>query len=230
MISIALDGPGGAGKSSLAKEIAKRMGIVYLDTGALYRTVGLFIRQNDVDPHDEKAVTPLLENLTVDVKIENGVQQVYMNGKAVGDAIRTPEMSMYASAVSALKSVRAYLLEMQRDFARHSSVIMDGRDIGSVVLPNADVKIFLTARDEVRAKRRYDELINKGQKVGFDEVLSDMQKRDLADSTRAAAPLKQADDAVLLDNSDLDFDGTVKAAMEIIAKSPKYEKELYLKI
>lgn len=216
---IALDGPGGAGKSTLAKEIAKRLGIVYLDTGALYRTVGLFVKENGVDPHDEAAVTPLLDALSVDVKIESGVQQVYLNGKAVGDAIRTPEMSMYASAVSALKPVRAFLLDMQRDFARHSSVIMDGRDIGSVVLPDADVKIFLTARDEVRAKRRYEELLAKGQDVKFEEVLADMQKRDLADSTRAAAPLKKADDAVLLDNSDLDFEGTVAAAMAIIEKS-----------
>lgn len=216
-IVIALDGPSGAGKSSLAKEIAKRLGIVYLDTGALYRTVGLHVRKNNVDPKDEAAVKPLLASLDIDVKIEDGTQQVYLNGECVGEAIRTPEMSMYASAVSAHPSVRAFLLDTQRGFAHRSSVIMDGRDIGSVVLPDADVKIFLTASDEVRAKRRLLELTEKGQKVTFEEVLSDMKARDLADSTRAAAPLKMADDAVFLDNSALDFEGTVKAALEIIA-------------
>lgn len=217
-VTIALDGPSGAGKSSLAKAIANRLGIVYLDTGALYRTVGLFAKQNNVDPHDESAVEPLLASLDIDVKIEDGAQQVYLNGTRVGDAIRTPEMSMYASAVSALPSVREFLLDTQRAFARRSSVIMDGRDIGSVVLPNADVKIYLTASDEVRAARRVKELIEKGQSVTFEEVLSDMKKRDHADSTRAAAPLKQADDAVVLDNSTLDFDGTVERALEIISE------------
>lgn len=216
-IVIALDGPSGAGKSSLAKAIAAKLGIVYLDTGALYRTVGLFVRRNDTDPHNEEAVKPLLSKLDIDVKIENGTQQVYLNGECVGDAIRTPEMSMYASAVSALPAVRAFLLDTQRAFARRSSVIMDGRDIGSVVLPDADVKIFLTASDEVRAERRLKELLEKGQNVTFDEVLSDMRKRDHADSTRAAAPLKQADDAVLLDNSNLDMEGTIARALEIIA-------------
>lgn len=218
-IVIALDGPSGAGKSSLAKAIAARLGIVYLDTGALYRTVGLFVRRNDADPHNEEAVKPLLSGLDIDVKIENGTQQVYLNGECVGDAIRTPEMSMYASAVSALPAVRAFLLDTQRAFARRASVIMDGRDIGSVVLPDADVKIFLTASDEVRAERRLKELLEKGQSVTFDEVLSDMRKRDHADSTRAAAPLKQAHDAVLLDNSELDMEGTIERALEIIASA-----------
>ncbi len=215
-IVIALDGPSGAGKSSLAKEIAKRLSVVYLDTGALYRTVGLFARRRGVNPKDEAAVAPILDDLDIDVKIEDGTQQVYLNGECVGDAIRTPEMSMYASAVSALPTVRAFLLETQRAFARRSSVIMDGRDIGTVVLPDADVKIFLTASDEVRAERRLKELLEKGQTVTFEEVLSDMRARDLADSTRAAAPLKKADDAVLLDNSNLDFEGTVDRALEII--------------
>lgn len=214
---IALDGPSGAGKSSLAKAIAKKLSIVYLDTGALYRTVGLYAKKRGVDPKDETAVAPILPELDIDVKVEDGVQKVYLNGECVGDSIRTPEMSMYASAVSALPTVRAFLLETQRAFARRSSVIMDGRDIGTVVLPDADVKIFLTASDEVRAKRRLLELTEKGQKVTFEEVLADMRARDLADSTRAAAPLKMADDAVLLDNSELDFDGTVDAALSIIA-------------
>ena len=215
-IVIALDGPSGAGKSSLAKAIAKALGIVYLDTGALYRTVGLHVKNYGANPKDEAAVKPLLNGLDIDVKIVDGTQQVYLNGECVGDSIRTPEMSMYASAVSALPAVRAFLLDTQRDFAKRASVIMDGRDIGSVVLPDADVKIFLTASDEVRAKRRLKELLEKGQSVTFDEVLTDMRARDLADSTRAAAPLKQAEDAVLLDNSNLDFEGTVNAALSII--------------
>jgi len=215
-IVIALDGPGGSGKSSLAKAISKKMGIVYLDTGALYRTVGLFAKQKNVDPKDDRAVESILPMLDIDVKIENGTQQVYLNGESVGDSIRTPEMSMYASAVSAHPAVRAFLLDTQRAFARRSSVIMDGRDIGTVVLPDADVKIFLTASDEVRAKRRLLELREKGQEVTLDEVLADLRARDLADSTRAAAPLKKADDAVLLDNGELDFEGTVSAALEII--------------
>jgi len=213
---IALDGPSGSGKSSLAKAIAKRLSIVYLDTGALYRTVGLYTKNRGVDPKDADAVAAILDGLDIDVKIEDGAQQVYLNGECVGDTIRTPEMSMYASAVSAHPAVREFLLETQRSFARRSSVIMDGRDIGTVVLPDADVKIFLTASDEVRAKRRLLELTEKGQSVTFEEVLSDMRARDLADSTRAAAPLKKADDAILLDNSKLDFDGTVDAALSII--------------
>ena len=217
-ITIALDGPSGAGKSSLAKEISKRLGIVYLDTGALYRTVGLFAKKNAADPHSEAEVSKLLPKLDIDVVIEDGVQKVYLNGEAVGDAIRTPEMSMYASAVSALPSVRDFLLETQRGFARRSSVIMDGRDIGSVVLPDADVKIYLTASDEVRAMRRTKELLAKGQSVTFEEVLSDMKKRDHADSTRAVAPAIKPADAITLDNSELDEEGTVKRALEIIAE------------
>ncbi len=222
-IVIALDGPSGAGKSSLAKEISKRLGIVYLDTGALYRTVGLFVRKNNVDPHDEKAVEPLLSLLDIDVVIEDGVQQVYLNGECVGDAIRTPEMSMYASAVSALPSVREFLLDTQRGFARRSSVIMDGRDIGSVVLPDADVKIYLTASDEVRAMRRTKELLAKGQDVTFEDVLSDMKKRDHADSTRAVAPAIKPADAITLDNSELDEEGTVKRALEIIEEKTSWK-------
>ncbi len=222
-IVIALDGPSGAGKSSLAKEIARTLGIVYLDTGALYRTVGLYAKKNNVDPHDETAVEPLLSSLDIDVVIKDGVQQVYLNGECVGDAIRTPEMSMYASAVSALPSVRAFLLETQRSFARRSSVIMDGRDIGSVVLPDADVKIYLTASDEVRAMRRTKELLAKGQSVTFDEVLADMRNRDHADSTRAVAPAIKPEDAVTLDNSELDEEGTVLRALEIIKEKTKWE-------
>ncbi len=220
-ISIALDGPSGAGKSTLAKRIAAKLGIVYLDTGALYRTVGLHIKNCGVDPKNAKEVEKKLDDLTVDAKIVDGAQQVFLNGENVSSAIRTPEMSMYASAVSAHPAVRSFLLEMQRDFAKRSSVIMDGRDIGSVVLPYADVKIWLTARDEVRAKRRYDELILKGEKVTYDEVLSDIIKRDAADSSRVAAPAVKAEDAILLDNSELDFDETVSEAIKIIEDKTK---------
>ncbi|MCI8387669.1 MAG: (d)CMP kinase [Clostridiales bacterium] len=221
MIRIALDGPGGAGKSSLAKELAKRLGIVYLDTGALYRTVGLWAKMNDTDPKDADKIGELLGKLNIDVKIENGAQVVYLNGEPVGDKIRTPEMSMYASAVSALPCVREFLLETQRSFARTNSVIMDGRDIGTVILPDADVKIFLTASEEVRAKRRLLELQAKGIAATFDEVLSDMHRRDTADASRDIAPAVAAADAVILDNSDLDTEGTIEAALKIIEDAVK---------
>lgn len=221
MIAIALDGPSGAGKSTLAKEISKRLGIVYLDTGALYRTVGLFTKMNRKDPKNEEEVKEILPNLDIDVKICDGVQKVYLNGQDVGDSIRTPEMSMYASAVSALPAVREFLLETQRDFARRSSVIMDGRDIGTVILPSADVKIFLTASDEVRAKRRLAELTEKGITTTLKDVLDDMRTRDRNDSTRKTAPAVAAKDAVILDNSDLDFDMTVQAALKIIEEKTK---------
>lgn len=221
MIAIALDGPSGAGKSTLAKEISKRLGIVYLDTGALYRTVGLFTKMNRKDPKNEEEVKEILPNLDIDVKICDGVQKVYLNGQDVGDSIRTPEMSMYASAVSALPAVREFLLETQRGFARRSSVIMDGRDIGTVILPNADVKIFLTASDEVRAKRRLAELTEKGITTTLKDVLDDMRTRDRNDSTRKTAPAVAAKDAVILDNSDLDFEMTVQAALKIIEEKTK---------
>lgn len=221
MIAIALDGPSGAGKSTLAKEISKRLGIVYLDTGALYRTVGLFTKMNRKDPKNEEEVKEILPNLDIDVKICDGVQKVYLNGQDVGDSIRTPEMSMYASAVSALPAVREFLLETQRGFARRSSVIMDGRDIGTVILPSADVKIFLTASDEVRAKRRLAELTEKGIATTLKDVLDDMRTRDRNDSTRKTAPAVAAKDAVILDNSDLDFEMTVQAALKIIEEKTK---------
>lgn len=220
MIRIALDGPSGAGKSSLAKEIAKKLGIVYLDTGALYRTVGLFAKRNGVSLGGADfacEVGALLGKIKINVKIENGSQKVFLCGADVGDSIRTPEISMYASAVSAIPAVRAFLLETQRSIARSNSVIMDGRDIGTVILPDADVKIYLTASDEVRAERRRKELAEKGIVTTFDEVLADMKKRDRNDSTRTASPAVAAADAVVLDNSALDFNGTLDAALAIIA-------------
>ncbi len=219
MIRIAIDGPGGAGKSSVAKALAKRLDILYVDTGALYRTVGLFVKSCGVEPTDAEGVAAILPGLSIEVKYENGAQHVYLNGTDNGDAIRTPEMSMYASYVSAIPAVRAFLLETQKDIARKNSVIMDGRDIGTVILPDADVKVFLTASAECRAQRRYKELCDKGQQVKFEDVLAEMNQRDGQDSSRAIAPTKAADDAVLLDNSELDLDGTVDAILAIIEKA-----------
>ena len=201
MIRIAIDGPSGAGKSTVAKALAAKLGIIYVDTGALYRTVGYFVRSKETDPKDAPAVEALLPQIRIDLGYENGAQVVRLNGEDLGDRIRTPEMSMYASAVSAIPAVRAFLLDTQRDIARRHSVIMDGRDIGTVILPNADVKIFLTASDQCRAQRRCDELNAKGIATTYEEVLADMIARDRADSTRAVAPAVAAPDAIPFDNS-----------------------------
>ena len=201
MIQIAIDGPSGAGKSTVAKALAAKLGIVYVDTGALYRTIGYYVRSQNTDPKDAEAVEKLLPNIHVELKYENGTQIVCLNGEDLGDKIRTPEMSMYASAVSAIPAVRSFLLDTQRDIAKKNSVIMDGRDIGTVILPDADVKIFLTASNECRAQRRCDELNAKGIPSTYEEVLADMIERDRADSTRAVAPAIAAPDAVPFDNS-----------------------------
>ena len=208
-IQIAIDGPGGAGKSTVSKAVAARLGIVYVDTGALYRTVGYFVRMNNTAPNDREAVTSLLPLINIEVKYENGAQHVYLNGEDPGDKIRTPEMSMYASAVSAIPEVRAFLLDTQKDIARKNSVIMDGRDIGTVILPDADLKIFLTASPECRARRRYDELITKGQQVEFEDVLREMNQRDKNDSSRDTAPAVAASDAILFDNTGMGLEETV---------------------
>lgn len=218
MIRIAIDGPGGAGKSTVAKSVAKRLGIIYVDTGALYRTIGLYMLNNGIDPKDAPAVAAALPDFTLELKFIDGKQTVLLNGEDVGDRIRTPEASMAASAVSAIKEVREYLLDTQRSIAAKNSVIMDGRDIGTVILPNAEVKIFLTASSEARARRRYDELIAKGQSVTYEQVYTEMVERDRNDSTRDIAPCVQAKDAVLLDNSELDLDGTVAAVLDIVEK------------
>ena len=216
MIKIAIDGPGGAGKSTIAKAVAKELGIVYVDTGALYRTIGYYVRQKDVDPRDRVGVPAILGEISIEVKYENGSQRVYLNGEDLGDKIRTPEMSMYASAVSAIPEVRAFLLDTQRDIAKKNSVIMDGRDIGTVILPDAEVKIFMTASAECRAMRRYKELCDKGQKVRYEDVFAEMNERDHNDSTRDVAPTAAAADAVLLDNSELTFEESVKAVIAIV--------------
>ena len=217
-MKIALDGPSGAGKSTLARAIAKQLGIVYVDTGALYRSIGLFVRSRDVDPKDSTGVTACLPDISLEMRFEGGEQHIYLNGTDVGDRIRTPEISMYASAVSAIPAVRTFLLDTQRSIAEKTSVIMDGRDIGTVILPDAEVKIFLTASAEARARRRTVELEAKGIKTTYEEVLADMTERDHNDKTRATAPAIPAADAVLLDNSDLTLEGTVAAALAIIAE------------
>ena len=216
MIRIAIDGPGGAGKSTVAKAVAKKLDILYVDTGALYRTVGLYVKSKGVDPKDAEGVGALLPEISIEVRYEEGAQHVYLNGVDHGDAIRTPEMSMYASAVSAIPSVRAFLLEAQKDIARKNSVIMDGRDIGTVILPNADLKVFMTASAECRAMRRFKELKERGQSVKYEDVLAEMNQRDGQDSSRAIAPTKAAEDAVYFDNSDLDFDQTVDAIIRMV--------------
>ncbi len=216
MIQIAIDGPSGAGKSTVAKALAAKLGIVYVDTGALYRTVGYYVRQCEVNPKDAEGVGALLPQIHIDLAYENGSQVVFLNGENLGDKIRTPEMSMYASAVSAIPAVRAFLLDTQRDIAKRNSVIMDGRDIGTVILPNADVKIFLTASNECRAKRRCDELNAKGIDARYEDVLADMEKRDLADSTREVAPAVAAPDAVTFDNSWMTPDECVQGILALV--------------
>ncbi len=205
--AVAVDGPSGAGKSTLAKAVARELHIMYVDTGAIYRVIGVAAQRRGIDPKDEAAVVAMLPELDIGLKHgEDGLQRMYLNGEDVTDTIRLPEISMYASAVSALPPVRAYLLEMQRKFAREQSVIMDGRDIGTVVLPDAEVKIFLTASSAVRAKRRCLELEQRGTPKPYDEVLAEIEQRDYNDSHRAIAPLKQAEDAALVDTSELDFE------------------------
>ena len=218
IINIAIDGPGGAGKSTVSKAVAKRLDILYVDTGALYRTVGLFVKSKNVDPKDAEGVAAILPDISIEVRYENGAQVVYLNGVNHGDAIRTPEMSMYASHVSAIPAVRAFLLETQKQIARTNSVIMDGRDIGTVILPNADVKIFLTASAECRAMRRYKELCERGQSVSYENVLAEMNERDTQDSSRAIAPAKPAEDAIFLDNSGFTLEESVNAVIEIVEK------------
>lgn len=216
MINIAIDGPSGAGKSTLAKALAAKLGYIYVDTGALYRTIGLYVYNKNTDPKDENAVKELLNEINLELKFENGHQSVYLNGENVGDRIRTPQISLYASAVSALPAVRAFLLDLQKDIAKKENVIMDGRDIGTVILPYAQVKIFLIADNTKRAERRYKELLEKGEKVTLEKVLEEMNARDENDRSRKTAPAVQAKDAVMLDNGDLDLDGTVEAALKII--------------
>ena len=229
MIRIAIDGPGGAGKSTVAKAVAKELGIIYVDTGALYRSIGLHMLKVGIDPKDAPSVISALNDFTLELKFVDGKQTILLDGEDVGDTIRTPEVSMAASAVSAIGEVREYLLDTQRSIAMRNSVIMDGRDIGTVILPNAEVKIFLTASPEARAERRYKELIAKGQDVKYEDVFREMAERDKNDSTRDIAPCVPAADATLLDNSKLDLEGTTRAILKIVKKKAK-KKTLYQKL
>ena len=215
--SIAIDGPAGAGKSTIARRLAKELGYYYVDTGAIYRTVADFMDLLGISPKDVDGVERYIDELTINIEYdEEGKQHMLMNGMDVTDDIRTQDISQKASLVSAHKVVRDMLLDMQRQVAREHNVIMDGRDIGTVVLPKANVKIFLTASAEIRAKRRYDELTAKGQKTTLAQVLKDVQQRDYQDTHREIAPLKQAKDAVLVDTSELDIDGVVDAIKAVV--------------
>ena len=217
--SIAIDGPAGAGKSTIARTLAKELGYYYVDTGAIYRTVAYFLDLLGVSPKDVDGVSRYLDELTIGIEYDDeGKQHMIMNGMDVTDDIRTQDISQKASLVSAHAIVRDLLLDMQRDLAKKHNVIMDGRDIGTVVLPRATVKIFLTASAEIRAERRVKELIAKGQKAEFNQVLREIQQRDYQDSNRPIAPLKQAKDAVLLDTSDMDIAGVVAAMKKIVAE------------
>ena len=218
--AVAIDGPSGAGKSTLARAAAERLGILYVDTGAIYRTIGLYVQRRGIDPKDTAAVLAALPDIRIGMDHDaDGMQRMLLNGEDVTADIRLPEISMYASAVSAIQGVRDFLMEMQRSLAQERSVIMDGRDIGTVVLPDADVKIFLYADVEVRAKRRELELRQRGTPKPYEEVLREMEERDYNDTHRAAAPLRAADDAIMVDTSSMDFDASLALLLDVIRGS-----------
>lgn len=216
-IAIAIDGPAGAGKSSLSKEVAKELSFIYVDTGALYRTIGLAASRKGLKKEDKAEIISMLNDIDVKLSFnDEGTQIVLLNGEDVSSFIRTPEASMFASAVSAIPEVRAFLLDLQRNMAKSDNVIMDGRDIGTVVLPDANIKIFLTASPEKRAMRRHKENIEKGIDSTYEEVLKDVNQRDYQDSHREIAPLKPAEDSVLVDTSDYDFEGSKELLLKVI--------------
>lgn len=214
MISVAIDGPAGAGKSTLARRLAAELGYIYVDTGAMFRTIGLYALRAGKDPKDNEAVNALLPEISLRLDSVDGEQHIYLNGEDVSRLIRTDEVGMAASAVGANPAVRAFLLDQQRDMTRTQNVLMDGRDIGTVVFPNAEMKIFMTADPEVRARRRYDELQAKGDSVSLEEIRANIVARDKADMTRAISPLRQADDAVVLDNSHMTVEEQMTWFME----------------
>lgn len=215
--SVAIDGPAGAGKSTVARAAAKALGFYYVDTGAIYRTVGYHMDFLGIGPKDTDGVTRLIGDANIQIEYDAaGNQHMILNGNDVTEELRTPEMSEIASEISGHKVVRDYLMEMQRDLARRHSVVMDGRDIGTVVLPRADVKIFLTAAPEVRARRRFAELSAKGEKTTFEQVLEDQRRRDEQDASRKIAPLRQAKDAILLDTSDINQEQTAEAIVRLV--------------
>ena len=218
MVSVAIDGPAGAGQSTLARRLAAELGYIYVDTGAMFRTIGLYALRAGKDPKDNEAVNALLPEISLKFAFIEGEQHIYLNGEDVSTAIRTEEVGMAASAVGANPEVRAFLLGMQRDMAKTQDVLMDGRDIGTVVLPDATVKIFLTASPEARATRRWKEYQQKGVEVSYEEVLADVRQRDYQDTHRAAAPLRQADDAQLLDTSEMNFEQSLEAMKKMIVE------------
>lgn len=216
IINIAIDGPAGAGKSSVAKEVSKRLGFIYIDTGALYRAIAYYVYNKGVQDFATDKVVPLLDEINIELKYIQDVQRVFVNGIDVSDYIRTPNISLGASKVSAIPEVRSFLLYLQRDIARTNSVIMDGRDIGTVVLPNADLKIFLTASPEERANRRYNQLKDTPNCPCWEQILEDINQRDYNDTHRDIAPLKQSEDAILLDTSDMTQDQTITHILSLV--------------
>ena len=217
-ISVAIDGPSGAGKSTVARAAAARLGYVYVDTGAMYRAIGLAACRRGISGEDAAGIAAALPEIEIRLAYQDGAQRVMLNDEDVSDAIRTPEIAHYASKVSAVPEVRQFLLDVQRDMAKKGNILMDGRDIGTVILPDAPVKIFLTASAETRAERRYLELAEKGQQVTRESVLHDIVERDRQDMTRAVAPLRQAEDAVLLDTSEMTLEESIDAVLQIIRK------------
>ena len=216
VVNVAVDGPAGAGKSTISRAAAKELGFIYVDTGALYRAVGVYALRNGIGTKDSENIEKALKDIVVELKFVGDVQHVFLNGEDVSTEIRTPEASMAASDVSAIPGVRAFLFDLQRDIAKKNNCLMDGRDIGTVVLPDAKIKIFLTASAEERAKRRYKELVEKGAKDTYEEVLADLEKRDYQDSHREIAPLKPAEDSVIVDTSDYNFDEAKNIIVNII--------------
>lgn len=217
-INIAIDGPAGAGKSTIAKALAKSRNMVYVDTGAMYRAIGLYCSRAGIKGDDEAAIVAELDNINVSIAYENGEQVVYLNGENVNGLIRTPEAGTMASAVSVYPKVRSKMVELQQGLAATTSVVMDGRDIGTVVLPKAEVKIYLTASSAVRAKRRYDELVAKGMECDLATLQKEIEERDYRDMNRETSPLRQAEDAVLLDTSDLNIEEVVERMQQIVAE------------
>lgn len=217
MVAIAIDGPAGAGKSTIARAAAQRLSYLYVDTGALYRAIAFFMQERKLN--DEAEIVTALGDVEVNLKFVDGVQRVFLCGEDVTEKIRTPQISMMASKISAIPEVREFLLHLQRDLAQKNNVLMDGRDIGTVILPNADVKIFLTASPEARAQRRHKELLGKGLESRYEEVLADILKRDRDDSTRAVAPLKRAEDAILVDTSDCNLEESIELVLRIVKEN-----------
>lgn len=223
MISIAVDGPSGAGKSTLSRRLASELGYIYVDTGAMYRTIGLFALRNGADLDSQAELAALLPEIKLEMRYVDGVQHMFLNGEDVSGLIRTEQVSMAASHVSAHPAVRAFLLETQRGLARENNILMDGRDIGTVVLPNAQVKIFLTASAQERARRRYNELAARGDDVTYEQVLADVEQRDYNDTHRAAAPLRAAEDAVTVDTTGHDFEESFRMMLDVIRRAQEQE-------